>query len=115
MDKNHDLTIDIGQSTINLADNSEIQLMKLDSRPVDCSANITRNKGRERVGKIVYRISKISIFADGESKTNFNRKKNPEKISADELNVLCPLPDFRFNRLVKPIHWERLKGLNLDR
>jgi hypothetical protein len=112
LDKNHDLTIDIAESALSFAEDSGNQLITLGSTPRDCSANLTRNKGRERVGKLVYRISRISIFADGASEKNFTKKKTPER---EELNVLCNLPDFQFSRLVKPIHWERLKGLNLDR
>jgi hypothetical protein len=112
LDKNHDLTVDIAESALSFAEDSGTQLITLSSTPRECSANLTRNKGRERVGKLVYRISRISIFADGASEKNFTKKKIPER---DELNVLCNLPDFQFSRLVKPIHWERLKGLNLDR
>lgn len=112
LDKNHDLTVDIAESTLCLAEDSSNQLTTLGSTPKECSANLTRNKGRERVGKLIYRISRISIFSEGVSEKNFSKKKNPEK---EELNVLCNLPDFQFRRLVKPIHWERLKSLNLDR
>lgn len=112
LDKKHDLTVDIAESALSFAEDSGNQLIALGSTPRDCSANLTRNKGRERVGKLVYRISRISIFADGASEKNLIKKKTPER---DELNVLCNLPYFQFSRLVKPIHWERLKGLNLER
>lgn len=111
MDKNPDLTVDIGRSVINLPDG--LDLRSLDSTPRDCTASMTPFKGKERVGTVLYRISKISIFAEGNPKNNFDNSRTvPE---TGDLNVLCPLPDFRFNRLAKPIHWERLKGLNLDR
>ena len=100
---------------IGFSDNNDTCLQKLTSVPVDLSARITRNKGRERVGKIIYSIRKISIFADGLSGSNFNRKKIADRDQTDDLNVQCALPNFRFNRLLKPVHWERLKGLNIDR
>ena len=115
LDKNEDLTVDLGEIMINLTENSDNPLSNLSSTPFDACANITRNKGRERVGKIVYKLSRISIFADGSSRNNFKRKNVPERDRTEELNVLSALPDFQFNRLVKPVHWERLKGLNLDR
>ena len=98
---------------IGFSDSGDDQLQNLTSVQLDASARITRNKGRERVGKVVYKISKVSIFADGLSGSNFNKKN--VRNQSDELDVLCALPNFRFNRLVKPVHWERLKGLNLDR
>lgn len=111
MDNHPGLTIDIGRSAINLPDG--LDLSSLDSTPTDCSAIMTKFKGKEKVGRVSYRISKISLFTDGNNKDSFNDSNTvPE---AEGINVLCPLPDFRFNRLAKPIHWERLKGLNLDR
>lgn len=111
MDSNHDLTEDVGESVISPL-KSDDRFHDLDSVPTDCSADITRNGGREKVGKIVYRISRVSIFADSSSH-NAGTKKRLHNM--EELNVLSALPDFRFNRLAKPIHWERLKGLNLAR
>ena len=115
LDKEENITIDVGESSIDFTGKSDFILSDITSSPVECSTNISRNKGRERVGKIVYRISKISVFSSGESRSKFSRETKPEKDSLDELNVLSPLADFQFNRLVKPVHWERLKGLNLDR
>ena len=115
LDKEENITIDVGESSIDFTGKSDFILSDITSSPVECSTNISRNKGRERVGKIVYRISKISVFSSGKSRSNFSRETKPEKDSLEELNVLSPLADFQFNRLVKPVHWERLKGLNLDR
>ena len=111
MDSNHDLTEDVGESAISPL-KSDDRFHDLDSVPIDCSADITRNGGREKVGKIVYRISRVSIFADSSSHNAGTKKRLNNR---EELNVLSALPDFRFNRLAKPIHWERLKGLNLAR
>lgn len=111
MDSNHDLTEDVGESVISPL-KSDDRFHDLDSVPSDWSADITRNGGREKVGKIVYRISKVSIFADS---TSHNAGIKKRLHNMEELNVLSALPDFRFNRLAKPIHWERLKGLNLAR
>ena len=111
MDSNHDLTEDVGESVISPFE-SDDRFHDLDSVPIDCSADITRNGGREKVGKIVYRISRVSIFTDSLSHNAVAKKRLNNR---EELNVLSALPDFRFNRLAKPIHWERLKGLNLAR
>ena len=114
-DKNEDLITDIGECMIGFSDNSDTHLQDLTSVPLDSNARITRNKGRERVGKIVYSIRKVSIFADGLSGSNYSRKKAVDRDQSDDLNVQCALPNFQFNRLLKPVHWERLKGLNIDR
>jgi hypothetical protein len=111
MDSNHDLSEDVGESIIRPL-KSDGRFHDLDYVPMDCSADITRNRGREKVGKIVYKISRVSVFAD-KSLHNEGMKKKTDK--REELNILSALPDFRFNRLEKPIHWERLKGLNLAR
>ena len=111
MDSNHDLAEDVGESVISPLE-SDDRFHDLDSVPIDCSADITRNGGREKVGKIVYRISRVSIFTDSLSHNAVAKKRLN---NGEELNVLSALPDFRFNRLAKPIHWERLKGLNLAR
>ena len=111
MDSNHDLTEDVGESVISPLE-SDDRFHDLDSVPIDCSADITRNGGREKVGKIVYRISRVSIFTDSLSHNAVAKKRLN---NGEELNVLSALPDFRFNRLAKPVHWERLKGLNLAR
>lgn len=111
MDSNHDLSEDVGESIIRPL-KSDDRFHDLDHVPMDCSADITRNRGREKVGKIVYKISRVSVFAD---KTLHNEGIKKKTDKREELNVLSALPDFRFNRLAKPIHWERLKGLNLAR
>jgi hypothetical protein len=111
IDSNHDLSEDVGESIIRPLKSDE-RFHDLDHVPIDCSADITRNRGREKVGKIVYKISRVSVFAD-RSLHSEGIKKNTDK--REELNILSALPDFRFNRLAKPIHWERLKGLNLAR
>ena len=111
MDSNHDLAEDVGESVISPLE-SDDRFHDLDSVPIDCSADITRNGGREKVGKIVYRISRVSIFTDSLSHNAVAKKRLN---NGEELNVLSALPDFRFNRLAKPVHWERLKGLNLAR
>ena len=111
MDNHPGLTIDIGRSAINLPDG--LDLSSLDSTPRDCTSSMTNVKSKEKVGTVSYRISKISVFAgENSKKSSDNDRTVPE---AEDINVLCPLPDFQFNRLAKPIHWERLKGLNLDR
>ena len=111
MDSNHDLSEDVGESIIRPL-KSDGRFHDLNYVPMDCSADITRNRGREKVGKIVYKISRVSVFAD-KSLHNEGIKNKADK--REELNILSALPDFRFNRLAKPIHWERLKGLNLAR
>lgn len=111
MDSNHDLSEDVGESIIRPL-KSDSRFYDLDHVPIDCSADITRNRGREKVGKIVYKIRRVSVFAE-RSLQEKGIKKSTDK--REELNILSALPDFRFNRLAKPIHWERLKGLNLAR
>jgi hypothetical protein len=58
--------------------------------------------------------SKASELTDYQSKVNVKLKGSKNDL-AEDLNVLDPLPDFQFNQLSRPIHWERLNGLNLER
>jgi hypothetical protein len=106
-DKDEETTTIIGVGTM---DFSYIKSTKL-SAPLESYTKIT--SGTDKIGKITYCIRKVSIFADGTTNELHDSRSDVDRI--EELNVLYPLPSFQFHRLCRPVHWERLKGLNLDR
>ena len=120
-----DLTIDIGVCDIDVTA-EQIHSMS-DQQTLETLVHVTRSDGKERIGKISCCLSKLNPFAGievGGSNTSKHRsdtllhsQKSALKHTNDpsSLDLLSPLPDFKFNQLRRPIHWERLKNVHLDR
>ena len=120
-----DLTIDIGVCDIDVTA-EQIHSMS-DKQTLESLVHVTRSDGKERIGKISCCLSKLNPFAGmevGGSNTSKYRSdmllhshKSDMKHTNDpsSLDLLSPLPDFKFNQLRRPIHWERLKNVHLDR
>jgi hypothetical protein len=107
------LTTDVGSSKITLGE-GQLELMKAGS--IEISSDIMGTAGRKRVGVMKCRFSRRAVFSDEtdqESTTAASAQKAAK--AAEELGVLDPLPNFRFSKRRKPINWERLKLLNLNR
>lgn len=102
------LTVDVGTAVYEIgkdkkfAANGNIVQVILDINIDGCS---------ERIGRVMCNMAVQGIY-DGERNTtdpNARRSRN------DDRQFAVSAPDFRFKQLNRPVHWDRIRGVNIDR
>lgn len=90
----------------------------LDVKKVNChqgAVELTLDimKGTMKVGKALCQVGRQSLFANDDGILGVL----PQKATSfqDEINLQEPLPKFQFRRLSKPLNWDRLRALDLNR
>ena len=87
----------------------------MSEEPADSKVSATGRNRRSRRLEHVGNLS-IKVGRDKPSKS-FPRRSQRQRGEAEynSMNDLDALPEFSFSPLNKPIHWDRLKCLRLDR
>ena len=109
------LSVEIGESIFNLKD---CTTEKLSSDPVEVQLDIVMNGTEQRVGRCLVALHVEDFF---ESDNNNVKKTKTNKISSsgkDKPSVpdYHPVsPDFRFRRLSRSVHWDRIRNIPIER
>ena len=70
--------------------------------------------GNTRVGNVLLRIHKQDLFCNDEveAAAQFRVQRN---ILDDDMKMKNPVPKFKFKRLSRPINWDRIRALNMQK
>ena len=97
------LTVDIGTALYIVSEDGKFQT---DGNTADVILKIYPMGGTVPIGKVMAKVSVQSMFED-EQPVN-KTKKTPV------LDHNFAVPDFRFKRLSRVLHWERLRAINIS-
>jgi hypothetical protein len=99
------LTTEIGSSVYEPSKDKEF---RHDGSAVRTVIDIKMKGCTSRVGKVMCSVSVQGVFEED------SHHPLPRQLNGDREYSLS-LPGFRFKRLSRAVHWQRIKGLNIDR
>jgi hypothetical protein len=98
------LTMDIGTALYMISEDSKFSS---DGSATEVTLKIYPSGGTVPVGRAYVRVHVQELFDD---KTSVPRKAKP----VPQTDHAFAVPDFRFKRLSRVLHWERIRAMNLS-
>jgi hypothetical protein len=109
-----------GSSLMTLAEasfNMDFDMIQTNSTTkLEVSTYFTQNEGKTRVGKLLCRLQRKAVLIEEDEEDLAGRADETSIESLEGAQGMqFPPSSFRFRRLGRPVHWDRLKSINLDR